>query len=34
VDCTTNQAIAEEVGVQSYPTLKLFINGLALEYDG
>ncbi|ORZ22004.1 thioredoxin-like protein [Absidia repens] len=34
VDCTENEAICQEHGVQGYPTLKVFRNGEASEYRG
>lgn len=34
VDCTENQAICQEHNVQGYPTLKVFRQGEASEYNG
>jgi len=32
VDATTSPKVAEEAGVDGYPTLKLIVQGLALDY--
>ncbi|ORX50846.1 protein disulfide isomerase, partial [Hesseltinella vesiculosa] len=34
VDCTENQDVCQEYGVQGYPTLKVFRQGEASEYKG
>jgi len=34
VDCTTESKVCSEFGVQGYPTLKIFKNGVASEYNG
>lgn len=34
VDATENANIAKEYGVQGYPTLKFFINGSPIDYNG
>ncbi|CAG8782207.1 11567_t:CDS:2, partial [Dentiscutata erythropus] len=34
VDCTAEQDLCQEHGVRGYPTLKVFKNGIATEYNG
>ena len=34
LDATANPKAASKFGVRGYPTLKLFINGSPLDYDG
>lgn len=34
VDATTSPTVASKVGIESYPTLKLYINGEAINFDG
>lgn len=34
VDATAETSIAEKYGVQGYPTLKFFINGSPIDYEG
>jgi protein disulfide-isomerase A1 len=34
VDATENSALAKEYGVQGYPTLKFFIKGSPIDYNG
>ena len=34
VDATENSNIAKEYGVQGYPTLKFFVKGSPIEYNG
>jgi thioredoxin-like negative regulator of GroEL len=33
VDATVSPKVAEEAGVDGYPTLKLIVQGLALDYS-
>jgi protein disulfide-isomerase A1 len=34
VDCTENQELCAEFGVNGYPTLKVFRNGVPVDYSG
>jgi len=34
VDCTVETAVCGDQGVSGYPTLKIFKNGVASEYNG
>lgn len=34
IDSTANQALAQKFSVQSYPTLRFFINQTDIEYKG
>ena len=34
VDATENKLSAEEYGIEGFPTLKLFINGRAVDFKG
>ena len=34
VDCTENPKVQEEQGVRGYPTLKLFVDGTPVEFEG
>ena len=34
VDCTEQQALCSEFGVNGYPTLKVFRNGVPTDYSG
>lgn len=34
VDATVETTVAEKFGVQGYPTLKFFVNGQPLDYEG
>lgn len=34
VDCTTETKITDRFEVQGYPTLKIFKDGVAVDYEG
>jgi protein disulfide-isomerase A1 len=34
VDCTIHKTVASRFGIEGFPTLKLFTNGVASEYNG
>ena len=34
VDCTTQASICQQYGVRGYPTLKIFTDGQASDYNG
>ena len=34
VDCTKEESVCQQVGVNGYPTLKVFRDGKASDYEG
>lgn len=34
VDATAESSVAEKFSIQGYPTLKFFINGQPIDYEG
>ena len=34
VDATANNELATEYGVSGYPTIKFFVNGVAIDFNG